>query len=288
MGPDRMEKMDAYIPSAKFPRPLPVVIWIHGGGWSTGSKNDKRERNICNTLAENGYAAFSIDYLITKNMGKAPSVASATPAEPDKAPGDAEENADSNDAYVPWPQNLYDCKSALRFIRKETTRFGIDPDRIAVSGGSAGGHLALMVGLTADVPELNKGGLYTDQSNKVTCILDFYGPTAINDKKREKKFAGKTGEETKANLKTASPLTYVAKDSPPTFIVHGTKDGTVSISQSRNLARKMDEAGTVHLFIEVPGGPHSFDLQSSGVDLRPRALEFLSVHLLGTPTPAKP
>jgi len=291
LGSDRMQKLDAYLPSAaKFPGPRPVVIWIHGGGWSDGSKAAGREQRICRTLAENGYAAFSIDYLLTKHLSKPTEAAPSSSATQGNSKEATEETGDDDagDLRVPWPQNLYDCKTAVRFIRKEAARFNIDPNRIAVSGGSAGGHLALMVGLTGNVPELNKGGLYTEQSNNVSCIIDFYGPTEVTAGKRAKKFAGKTPEETAANLRTASPLTHVTKDSPPTLIAHGTKDGTCDIDHSRNLDKAMTAAGAVHQYIEVPGGPHSFDLQPKQMDLRPAVLEFLAKYLGSPSTTTKP
>jgi len=278
LGPDRMEKMDAYLPTATSPQPRPAVMWIHGGGWSTGSKSGRRESGICRTLAMHGYVAFSIDYLITRNMAKSRAVGA-----PPSDPNDENEVDEGTESPVPWPQNLYDCKSALRYIRKESARFNCDPNRIAVAGGSAGGHLALLVGLTAQVQALNTGGLYTDQSNQVACILDFYGPTTVDAAKRVRKFAGKTPEETKANILAASPLTYVAKDSPPTLILHGTKDGTTDPAMSRNLNRRMDESGTVHQYVIVEGAGHSFDLQNSGTDLRPVVLQFLATHLAGAP-----
>jgi len=284
LGPDRQEKMDAYIPSMKFPRPLPVVIWIHGGGWSGGSKSGSRERNICQTLAGNGYAAFSIDYLINKNLGKKtarnPSAPTTTSEQASDNPstGDVVEKDDA-DAKAPWPQNFYDCKSALRFVRKEQARFGIDPTRMAVSGGSAGGHLALMLGTTPNDAEMNKGGLYTDQSNRVDCILDFYGASAITGENRIRKFAGKTPEETKANAWAASPVNHLGKDTPPILVLHGTKDGTVSIKYSRDLVKAMEALAIPHQFIEVPEAGHSFDLQPKEMDLRPAVLEFLARYL---------
>jgi len=249
LGDGRTEKMDAYLPAEdRFPGPDPVVIWIHGGGWVGGSKSAKRELNVCRTLAEHGYAAFSIDYHV---------------ADKEAGPEDA-----------PWPRNIHDCKTALRFIRQEAARFGIDPARVAVSGGSAGAHLALCLGLTADDAELNKGGQYTDQRNDVTCIIDFYGPTEI-DAKRAPRFAGKTPEETAENVRKGSPVAMVRKDSPPILVAHGTKDALCDISHSRALVAKMKELGARHEYVEVEGGPHSFDLQPKQQDLRPVVLGFL-------------
>ena len=276
LGPDREEKMDAYRPADSWKRPLPAVIWIHGGGWSGGEKAGKREQNVCRTLAENGYVAFSIDYRLAT---KAPAAGSPSGAGKGPGTGGDEEGDSSSSLIVPWPQNYYDCKSALRYIRKEAAHFGVDPNRIAVAGGSAGGHLALLTGVTGNVAEMNKGGLHTNQSNKVSCIVDFYGVSKIVEDKRIKKFAGATPAETEANVKAASPATYFGKDTPPILVVHGAADGTVKVRYSREMVEKLKALGIPHEYIEIPGAPHSFDLQPKERDLRPDVLEFLGKHL---------
>ena len=259
LGAGRSEKMDAYLPKNKEGGPRPVVIWIHGGGWVGGSKSAARELNICQTLAENGYAAFSIDYKLGQKT-------------------EAKDGQQAKVTEVPWPQNIYDCKSAVRFVRKESARFGIDPSRVAISGGSAGAHLALVVGLSAGDAKLNEGGLYTDQSNAISCIIDFYGPTVIEGS-RVDFFTGRTPEETAANAKIASPVHQVKKDSPPVLVAHGTADKTTDIGFSQNLVAKMKEVGTVHEYIEVPDAGHSFHFQPKQMDLRPVVLAFLAKHL---------
>ena len=179
---------------------------------------------------------------------------------------------------MPWPQNIYDCKTALRFLRLNAERFGIDPDRIAVAGASAGGHLALVVGVTEANDTLNLGGLYTEQSNQVACIVDLYGIVEVTGG-RQKLFAGASDAETAENLKMANVLTHLNEQTPPVFIAHGTRDGTVKLSQSRHLADALDAANVPHRFIEVPGAPHSFDLQPEQMDLRPELFQFLEAHL---------
>ena len=131
LGPDRQEKMDVYLPPDSFEGPAPAVLLIHGGGWRVGDKASKRERNFGNTLAANGYTVFSINYEL--NVG-----------ERDPKTGKLVLS------HLAWPQNLYDCKSALRYLRLKAQDYGIDPDKIAVMGGSAGGHLSMMVGATAN------------------------------------------------------------------------------------------------------------------------------------------
>lgn len=259
LGPGRTEKMDVYLPDASKPGPHPVVVWIHGGGWVGGSKSAARELNIGTTLAENGYAVFSIDYKLGVET---------TETDPAKV---RPEN-------VPWPQNIHDCKTAVRFIRREAERFGIDPARVAVSGGSAGGHLALVTAFSQNDESLNKGGLYTEQSNAVSCVMDFYGPTTIADR-RKARFAGRTPEETEANAKAATPLLRIGKDTPPVLIVHGTDDKTCDIGFSISLAEALEKGGIEHEFVKVRGAGHSFHLQPKEMDLRPVVLAFLAKHL---------
>lgn len=259
LGAERSEKMDVYLPPASFKRPLPAVLIIHGGGWSGGDKADARERNIGQTLASNGYVVFSVNYLLNGR-------------EKDPATGRMRTTT------IAWPQNFYDCKTALRFIRKEAARFGVDPERIAVQGGSAGGHLAMLVGATANNAELNSHGLYTDQSNKVSAILTFYGDYDIRGR-RVSPFAGDTPEQTRANEETASPITHFDKDTPPVFVTHGTADGTVRVERSRMLVEHLKGLGIEHEYVEIPGAPHTYHLQPAQMDLRPAVLAFLQKHL---------
>ncbi|EIQ01799.1 esterase/lipase [Opitutaceae bacterium TAV1] len=269
LGPDRAEKLDAWLPSADaFPGPHPAVLLIHGGGWRGGDKAAAREKNIGNTLASHGYAVFSINYLL--NVG-----------ENDPATGKLKLTR------LAWPQNLYDCKTALRFMRANAARFNIAPDRIAVMGGSAGGHLALLVGATARHEEFNRHGLYTDQSNAVSAIIDFYGDYDIRGR-RVSPFAGATPEETAANETAASPITWIDKNTPPVLIAHGSADKTVSVERSRLLAEHLRKLGLDYWYVEVGGAPHTFHLQPKQMDLRPTVLAFLEKHLgkpAATPVP---
>jgi len=154
LGQDRTEKLDIYLPTVDHAKLTPAVLFIHGGGWVSGNKSDKRSRNIATFLAGQGYAVFSIDYKLTEFSGK---------------------RWQSKIAVPGWPQNIYDCKTALRYIRCNAGRYNIDADRIAIMGCSAGGHLALLTGFTSENQELNAGGLYKKYSCKVNCIIDMYG-----------------------------------------------------------------------------------------------------------------
>ncbi|MBC2593962.1 alpha/beta hydrolase [Ruficoccus amylovorans] len=259
LGAERPETMDAWLPPESFARPIPAVLLIHGGGWEIGDKADGRERNIAATLSAHGYAVFSINYLLGHKT---------------KDP-----QTGASKRVIAWPQNFYDCKSALRYLRANAGRYGIDPARIAVMGGSAGGHLALLVGVTAEADALNQHGLYTDQSNEVACIVDLYG---IHDLRQFGRalFAGKTDGETEQNLTAASPVSYFeTADVPPVLVIHGTADPTVPISVSRDLVARLQAGGHEVEYLEVKGAGHSFHLQPSQADLRPVVLEFLDIHL---------
>lgn len=258
LGDDRAEKMDVYLPAASVPRPVPAVLLIHGGGWAIGDKADAREKNIGSTLASHGYAVFSINYLLEKF--------------------ETDANGKRKTISKAWPQNFYDCKSALRFLKKNAAQFGIDPQRIAVMGGSAGGHLAMLVGVTAQAEEMNKGGLYLDQDNSVRCIINLYGVPDAR-KFEPKHFSGATPAETEHNLDIASPCSYFGPQTPPMLILHGTADKIVNVELSRELDRQLTEKGIVHEYVEVPGAPHTFHLQPKEMDLRPVVLKFLDTYL---------
>jgi acetyl esterase/lipase len=256
LGPDRREKLDVYLPPAEFARPVPAVLLIHGGGWGMSHKSADREKNIGTILSAAGYAVFSIDYLLNTRDPE-----TKTPTR------------------VVWPQNFFDCKSALRFMRKEAQQFGVDPERIAAMGGSAGGHLSMLLGATAHSAELNRGGLYTDQRNDLRCIINFYGIHDVREKKWAVHFAGSTPEETAANTTAASPLTHFDHHTPPILIAHGTADKIVSVEVSHDLVRVLKEKKIEHEYIEVPGAPHTFHLQPKEMDLREPVLAFLKKHL---------
>ncbi len=247
---ERAEKADLYIPKGISPDTrLPAVLWIHGGGWNGGQRDAKREINVCSTLAANGYVAMSIDYKLTQ--------------------GGTE---------TVWPTNLQDCKTAVRWLRKNADRLQIDPRHIGVMGGSAGGHLASMVALTIPADGLDPTEPDGDVSCAVSCCVDMYGITDIT-RYHDAKMLGKTLAEAPELYRLASPLTYVRKDSTPFLILHGTADTTVKIEQSQWLDEALTKAGVDHEFLSIPGAPHTFDLQPKQRDLRPVVLGFLDKYL---------
>lgn len=246
LGPDRQEKADLYLPAKiEAGQRCPAVVIIHGGGWVGGEKRAAREINIGTNLAKNGYIGMSIEYVLAKKEGTTPT----------------------------WPQNLYDCKNAVRWLRKNAERLQVDPDHIGVIGGSAGGHLAAMVALTG--PELDPPG---EGSTRVNCAVDLYGPVLWLDQ-RDLPMFRKTRAEAPELYKQASPLMHVDKNDPPILILHGTADKTVSVDDSKALDAALTKAGVEHQLVIVEGAPHSFHLEPKQQDLRPLVLGFFDKHL---------
>jgi acetyl esterase/lipase len=271
LAPDRAEKLDLYLPEGRAAGvKSPALVWIHGGSWIGGDKGEARAKEICGTLAGAGYVAVSINYKLGRGA---------------------------------WPQSLLDSKNAVRFLRARAEEYGIDPDRIAVGGGSAGGHLALMVGFTIGQKELEPDAPYPGASSSVRAILDCYGPANLvlppaaggadpfpGMRKVMADARGVWGPEPAAEalLRSVSPTHIVAKGAPPVLIFHGLADPTVEVAQSIELAKALKERGVEHEFVTLEGVGHSFDFEianpSSGTprlprDLRPVALAFLAKHL---------
>ena len=250
LGEGRQEKLDLYLPATvdKGQR-RPGVVIIHGGGWTGGSKRAAREQNIGTTFAKNGYVCISIDYVL---------------AAKDKPT---------------WPRNLHDCKTAVRWLRANADKYHIDPDRIGVIGGSAGGHLALMVGLPDTDAGLEPKEPYGKYSSKVSAVVDLYGPTDLVTRGKDTSMLPGAFADKPDLYKLASPVSHVRKGNPPVLILHGTKDTTVPLEQSKILADALSKAGVEHELIVVEGAPHSFHLEPKEKDLRPAVLGFFNKHL---------
>jgi acetyl esterase/lipase len=268
LEPNRGEKLDIYLP-ARSPgdvAPRPAVVYFHGGGWDHGDKATERERNIGNHLAGAGYIFVSANYIVGNNA---------------------------------WPQNLYDCKNAVRFLRAHAKDYGVDPERIATMGTSAGAHLALMVAYTATEPALEPPAPYPTVSNRVRAVVDLYGitnlltrqltlpdgtPTAKPaDSHAPAVFGGKRTEKPEV-WRIASPVNHVTADSPPTFIAQGLADATVDYVQSVELANTLRAKRVPHELLLLEGVEHMFHLDRSPTvalppHFQPALFAFLARHL---------
>jgi acetyl esterase/lipase len=254
LGTGRHEKMDIYIPfeKAKGSSKYPAVLNIHGGGWQEGHKGRKIVRMCAEAVVEKGYAVFCPDYLLNTDEKKA------------------------------WPTNIYDCKTAVRYIRRVADLYNIDGERIGAMGNSAGGHLALLVGFSSDNEQLNAGGLYREQPGKVKCVVNIYGVSAVRDEWGDRFFVNE-GEDRERVLNLASPVEHVSEESPPVLTIHGAKDKLVPLTMSQELDGALKAKKVEHEFVVVPDGRHAFTLYPDSVngqtDLRGHVVRFLDEHL---------
>lgn len=250
----RDEKADLYVPLNRAAEVRsPAVVIIHGGGWIGGKRDAARELNIGTTLALNGYVGMSIDYLL------------------------------ATDTASSWPTNIHDCKTAVRWLRKNAARLQIDPDHIGVIGGSAGGHLTSLLAMTGPADGLDPKDPWGELSCAVQCAVPMYGASEVRDSKSALAMLGKTRDEAPDLYKLASPITHADAKDPPFLILHGTADKTVPVEQSEILAAALKKAGVEHELVLVPDAPHTFDLQPKQQDLRPLVLAFFDKHLKPKP-----
>jgi len=231
---DRSLKLDLYSPKERTGK-LPLLIFIHGGGWKGGDKADYRI--YTQVFATKGYVVASVGYRLT---------------------GEAK-----------FPACVNDVKCAVRYLRKNAETLGIDADRIGVVGGSAGAHLAMMIGYSSDVPELEGDGGNPGVSSHVKAVVDIYGPVNLNDdftrnnpdaNKLVESFLGVPVAQSGDLLDKASPGFYLDAHDPPTLILHGTIDDIVPVEQSDLLARKLTELKIPYAYDRIPGWPHTMDL----------------------------
>ncbi|RJR32370.1 MAG: alpha/beta hydrolase [Desulfobacteraceae bacterium] len=222
------QKLDLYVPE-KAEGPLPLIVWIHGGAWKHGSKSG------CLPLpwAGKGYVVASIGYRLCQ------------------------------DAL--FPAQIEDCKAAVRWLRRHAEIYKIDPDRVVAWGGSAGGHLASLLGTSADSAEWEQGE--PAGSSRVQAVIDWYGRADLTPVCTDPSWAdsptadllGGSGRAVSDLARKASPILHVSKDDPPFLIMHGDKDELVPLNQSRKFATALKEAGVAANLVVLRGSGHGGD-----------------------------
>jgi acetyl esterase/lipase len=249
--PTTNQNFNLYLPREKGPRPFPLVVWIHGGAWSSGSK----EWDNVKYLVRDGYAIASIDYRYTPE--------------------------------APFPTQIQDCNAALNFILAHAADYGVDAKRFVVGGGSAGGHLALMLGLARGQKDFG-----ANPAVKPLAILDFFGPTDLNRMKSDleaihsrkgvellqdagRKLLGVPLDEAAGKAKIASPINYVSADAPPVLIIQGGQDVLVPVAQSERLHAALDRAGVKNQLVVVDDAGHDGALFSTP-DMQLSVVHFLN------------
>ncbi|MEC0225887.1 alpha/beta hydrolase fold domain-containing protein [Paenibacillus alba] len=236
------------VPSTLPTAPMPVVVYIHGGGWNHGDRKQALA-NICGYVTKRGYIGVSLDYRLTPE--------------------------------APFPAQIQDVKLAVRYLRANAAAYHIDPDRIGVWGSSAGGHLASLLGTSGDlltsdqvvlntgntvhVPDLEGSGGWQEYSDKVQAVADWFGPAdfttafANNYSSVTALLGGNKAFTVPDQARLAMPGTYASPDDPPFWIRHGDADSTIPYTDSVTFANQLTAAGVSAVdFKVVPGQGHGF------------------------------
>jgi len=227
--------LDLYLPE-KGIQPLPLIIWIHGGAWMSGSKKNP---SPALRFTADGYAVAHVGYRLSHE--------------------------------AKFPAQIHDCKAAVRWLRANAQKYNLDSNKFVAWGGSAGGHLVALLGTSGGVAELEGEVNDLKESSRVQAVVDWFGPTdflrigsAESDLQHnapdspESKLIGGALLENKEKAAKASPITYVSKDAPPFLIMHGDRDRTVPFNQSELLYAALKQAGVDATFVPMKGAGHGF------------------------------
>jgi len=250
------QKLDLYVP-VKSGEPMPLIVWIHGGGWAGGNKE------YCPVLswAGKGCVISSIDYRLSQD--------------------------------AKFPAQIEDCKAAVRWLRIHSEEYNIDPDRVVAWGDSAGGHLASLLGTEDDEGEWDQSA--PEVSSRVQAVIDWYGRADLTRVSTDLALAdtpsarllGGCGKEIAELAREASPILHVSDDDPPFLIVHGTKDPVVPLRQSQAFSRALKEAGVDSHLVTIEGAGHGGEEFLSPEQVRVID-EFLEQHLALNPRNGTP
>lgn len=259
-GTDNPKQMvDLFLPkNRKSDKPLPVVVFIHGGGWVNGDRI-KSASAVVPYVLSGDYAGVAVSYRLS---------------------GEAK-----------WPAQIFDCKAAIRWIRGNAKKYNLDPDHIAVMGGSAGGHLSSLLGTSGGVEALEGDlGEFTSFSSQVTCVVNFCGPEdfkmtlmykdgkpVVNDPAVSGLLGGPLAEKQDAVV-AASPVTYVTKDDAPFLTLHGTKDERVDFKHAERIHAVLTEAGVPSILIPITDAGHNL---WGAPEIPDRVGKFVARHLRG-------
>ncbi len=265
---DAAQKLDLYLPEKPSEKPLPLIVWVHGGAWRAGSKAGGPAVG----MVARGYAVASVEY-----------------------------------RFVPkalFPAQIQDCQAAIRWLRANRAKYNFDPDHIGAWGSSAGGHLVALLGTAGGKKAYPAIGGNEDQSDRVQAVCDLYGPadfsTVAQQAEEDKgvkniwKFntpgdpysdlVGVKLDADKAKVDAVSPVHFVSQDNPPFLIVHGTKDALVPLAQSVELETSLKKAGVSVLLQRLPNSGHGGPMFSKPA-INKLIQTFFDKHLKGMDVP---
>ena len=237
------QKLDVMYPASFNGKPTPVAVYIHGGGWTQGDKDTGVGAKDIPGILARGYIVVSLNYRLAPQYK--------------------------------WPAQITDVKCAIRHLRANAATYKLDPNKIGVWGGSAGGHLVSMLGTTDKSAGFDVGE-YLDQSSRVQAVADLFGPSdlpAMAAGNSAGPITSVFGAQSRDDpiLFKASPVTYITPDDPPFLILQGDKDTTVPMQQSQELYDKLKAAGVTATLVIVKNAEHSF--RPSGGAISPSRAE---------------
>ncbi|NNE73934.1 MAG: alpha/beta hydrolase [Acidimicrobiales bacterium] len=217
----------------------PVLLQVHGGGWVVGAK-EEQGRPLMTHMCDQGWVCVAINYRLSPR--------------------------------ATWPDHIVDVKRAIAWIRENIAAYGGDPDYIAITGGSAGGHLSSLAALSANAPVFQPGFEDVDTTIRAAApmygVYDFLnrdGSGREDMKEMLERVVLKTAEHEQPHIwEQASPLTWVHDDAPPFMVTHGTNDGLVPVEQARTFAASLREQSEQPVvYLELPGTQHAFEVFGS-------------------------
>jgi acetyl esterase/lipase len=248
-------KLDIAYPKAGKGK-IPAVIYIHGGGWSMGDKDP----NQALIYAKNGFAGIAIQYRLS--------------------------------GVALFPAAVHDCKAAIRWVRANAEKYGIDPDRIGIMGESAGGHLVALLGTSGGDKFLEGDGPYGEYSSRVQAVVDNFGPIDLMNLKETPSpmdptatsgpitaWLGKPAKDVPELAKKANPITYLDAGDPPVLMMHGDKDSLVPFQQSELFYAALTKAGVKSKLVQVKNAGHGFSPDPQGATISPGADEIVSIQM---------
>lgn len=230
--------------------PFPAVVCIHGGGWRGGDRS--MFRPLVKQLADRGYVAVTVQYRFAPTHK--------------------------------FPAQVEDVKCAVRWLRANAEKYKIDKERFGAIGGSAGGHLALMLGLMDQKDGLEGEGGSEDQSSEVQCVVNIFGPTDLAKKFPDNiepllvDFVGGAIADKQEEIKQASPLTYLDESDGAILTFHGDKDDIVPYNQAELLDEACQKTKVEHTLVKMEGEGHGWGGEKM-LKTTVQSMEFFDKHL---------
>lgn len=253
-GAGKRHLLDIYTPAGGPRQGAPVLFQIHGGGWSIGHKS-QQARPLLYYMAARGWVCVSVNYRLSP--------------------------------WVRFPDHLIDVKQALSWTKRNIAGYGGDPNFIMATGGSAGGHLSAMVGLTANAPEYQPG--FEEEDTRVQATVPFYGVYDFLNREGMQAHRGmkmfleqvvlrRRAEQHPELFDQSSPLSRIHADAPPFLVIHGENDSLASVEEARLFVRRLRQVSKSPVgYAELPSAQHAFEVFYS-----PRTMHAIrAVHRFG-------